>query len=92
MQKEYRDWKEEAVLHPELVAKSLYENQQRDRFGAEPRLLIINLDGDDNIDFSHIKDKVSNLNVNNTLKIEFEFPNLDKTLSKYNTEALVLYI
>ena len=92
MQKEYRDWKEEAVLHPELVAKSLYENQQRDRFGAEPRLLIINLEGDDNIDFSHIKDKVSNLNVNNTLKIEFEFPNLDKTLSRYNTEALVLYI
>lgn len=92
MEKEAKDWKAEALLHPELVAKSLYENQQKDRFGTEPRLLVISLNDDEEIDFSHIKKTVSNLDVSNTIKLEFEFKNLDKTISFYNTEALVLFI
>lgn len=64
----YRDI---AIKHPELVAKSLYEHQDGERFDDQPRLYIVYLD--DNISNQQIEKLLSNINFTEPYTIEFDY-------------------
>ncbi len=81
-----------ALSHPELVAKSLYENQDEDRFGKEPRLLIVYLDTDMTTD--QIKEQLENVDFTTPLNIDFSYYHSsgDGNPTNYNTECFIVLL
>lgn len=65
------NYREIAINHPELVAKSLYEHQDGERFDAQPRLYIVYLD--DDVSNDQIEYLLSNINFNEPYNIEFDY-------------------
>lgn len=65
------NYREIAIEHPELVAKSLYEHQDGERFDAQPRLYIVYLDAD--ISNEQIEFLLSNIDFNTPYQIEFDY-------------------
>lgn len=69
---EYGDnYREVAINHPDLVAISLYENQDEERFGCEPRLLIAYLDSD--LTTEDVENSLAEIDFRFPIKIEFEY-------------------
>lgn len=60
-----------AIENPDLVAISLYENQDKERFGYEPRLLIAYLDSD--LTTEDVEYSLSEIDFRNPIEIEFEY-------------------
>ena len=69
---EYGDnYREVALENPDLVAISLYENQDEERFGCEPRLLIAYLDSD--LTTEDVENSLAEIDFRNPIEIEFEY-------------------
>ena len=65
------NYRDVAISNPELVAKSLYEHQDGERFDAQPRLYIVYLD--DNISNEQIETLLSNIDFTTPYRIEFDY-------------------
>ncbi len=72
-----------AINHPELLAKSLYENQDADRFGADPRFLVVYLDTDLNSD--EIEELLQQINFTSPINIDFDYPDNEGNIKNYTT-------
>lgn len=83
-------YKEIAISHPEYVAKSLYENQDEERFGDEARLLIVYLDNDVKADA--IQSQLSNIDFNKPLEISFNYKHSNNTIICHNTKCFVILL
>jgi hypothetical protein len=77
---------EYALSHPEVVAKSLYENQDSTRFGFEPRHFIVSL-GSDLKPVEELIKSYKSISYENPMNITFTYKGKD-----YSTQALVSYI
>lgn len=80
-----------AIKEPELVAISLYENQDEERFGYEPRLLIVYLD---DIDMSNesIEESIMKTDLSEPVHIEFEYRHSNHEIVRYKTYCYVLIL
>lgn len=84
------EYREIALAHPEYVAKSLYENQDSERFGDEPRLLIVYLDSD--VDSEKIEQQLSGINFNTPYRIEFCYIHTGAAQRHYVTKCFVVLL
>ena len=83
----YRDF---AIDHPDEVAKSLYENQDAARFGAENRLYVVFLDSEISID--KIESKIKEIDFSEPHRFIFEYKDKDGEKRKYSTECFVILL
>ena len=72
------------------MAKSLYEHQDPNRFGADPRLLVVYLDVDMSSD--EIEKKLEKVDFSNPMDLEFEFGENDKSIKKYETSYFLVLL
>lgn len=84
-----KDYRTIAIQHPELVAKSLYEHQDGERFDAQPRLYIVYLD--DNISNDQIEFLLSNIDFQNPHQIEFDYRHAN-VLEHHSTHCFVVLL
>lgn len=84
------NYREIAIEHPELVAISLYENQDELRFGDESRLLITYLD--DDVTSDDIKKCISKTNFDKPLEIEFNYFHSKSTYKRHITKCFVILL
>lgn len=82
-------YREIAINNPELVAKSLYEHQDGERFDAEPRLYIVYLD--DNISNEQIEKLLSNIDFNKPYPIEFDYYHAN-VLEHHTTHCFIVLL
>lgn len=88
--KQYGDgYRTIAIQHPELVAKSLYEHQDEERFDAQPRLYIVYLD--DNISNDQIELLLSNIDFKAPYQIEFDYRHA-QVLVHHSTHCFVVLL
>lgn len=85
-----KNFREEAINNPALVAKSLYENQDAERFGHEPRLLIVYLDVD--VNSQEIEEQLKNVDFNKPLQIDFEYKTRNSNAQQYKTECFIILL
>lgn len=78
-----------AIDNPHLVAISLYENQDKERFDADPRLYVVYLD--DDITTEMIEQSIRVNSLENPMRIEFEYC-LGRELRTYRTYCYVLLL
>ena len=83
-------YRETALHHPELVAKSLYENQDEARFGAEARLLIVYLDSD--VNAQKIQEQLAEIDFSSPYEIAFEYTHPDRGITSYTTKCFVILL
>lgn len=83
------DYRTIAIQHPELVAKSLYEHQDGERFDAQPRLYIVYLD--DNISSDQIELLLSNIDFENPYQIEFDYWHAN-VLEHHSTHCFIVLL
>lgn len=76
--------------HPELLAKSLYENQSEARFNDTPRLYIVYSNNDMTLD--GIEGKLKSSNLSKPMKIEFEFNHSKKVIEKHKTSCFTVIL
>lgn len=89
-QKKYgENWREQAKTHPEEVAKYLYEYQSEERFGSEPRLLIVYLDQD--VSLEKTKAALNDLDFSKPIELEFDFKH-KAGIKKYKTKCFVILL
>ncbi|MCY3853807.1 MAG: hypothetical protein OXF77_00840 [Thaumarchaeota archaeon] len=82
-----------AIKNPQLVAKYLYERQDENRFGDNPRLLIVYMK--ENISIDRVKQILQNTTFNNPLQINFQYPLDKKDKAKpcqYRTQCFVVLL
>lgn len=84
------NYREVAIMHPEIVAKSLYENQDKQRFGAEPRLFVIYLDSD--VNSSKIQSQLSQVDFKRPYEITFNYKHSNNTIRTYKTKCFVVLL
>lgn len=82
----YRDI---AINHPELVAKSLYENQDGERFDDLPRLYIVYLD--DNISNDQVETILSNIDFGTPYQIDFDYCHAN-VVEHHSTHCFVILL
>lgn len=83
-------WREEAINNPQIVAEYLYKYQDEQRFGIEPRLLIVYLDED--IDNNNIIKCVKKVNFSKPISISFEYDHSNNIKKKYETECYIVLL
>lgn len=89
--KQYGDeYRRIAIENPSLLAKSLYEHQDANRFGAEPRFLVVYLDVD--MTSNEIEKKLENVDFSKPMQIEFEYPSSDKVMKRYSTSCYLILL
>jgi hypothetical protein len=84
------NWKNHAILNPEIVAKYLYSKQDESRFGADNRILVVYLEED--INHSNIENIISNINLDSPIKINFDYIHKGKNIVNYNVECFVILL
>jgi len=84
-----KNYREIAIQNPILVAKSLYEHQDRERFDSQPRLYIVYMDED--ISNEQIESILSNLDFANPFQLEFDYTHDNKTI-RYSTHCFVVLL
>lgn len=90
-EKEYGDdYLTIAQQNPELVAKSLYENQDEGRFGADSRLYVVYLNPEATM--LNIKDALTEVDFQKPYPITFEYKHKNGLIKKYQTKAFVIFI
>lgn len=89
--KQYKDnYREKAIKEPALLAKSLYEHQDVNRFGNDPRLLVVYLDDDMSTD--EIEKKLKTTDFSQPMSIVFEYPGSDNVMKKYSTSCYLVLL
>lgn len=84
------DYREIALNHPELVAKSLYEHQDKSRFGDEPRLFVVYLDSD--ISAERTKNIILNTNFMSSIEIEFDYKHSRNNIQHHSTHCFIVLL
>ncbi len=83
-------WMRDALNNPKTVAKYLYENQNENRFGFNPRIFVVELEG--NIQtLEQIENDCRNLNFGSLHKIDFDYM-INGTKENFATESLVVFV
>ncbi len=89
--KEYgENYREIALSHPELVAKSLYENQDEERFGDEARLLIVYLDS--NVTSKKIQEQLDKIDFSSPYEITFDYKHSNNIIISHKTKCFVILL
>lgn len=89
--KEYgENYREVALNHPELVAKSLYENQDEERFGDEARLLIVYLDS--NVTSKKIQEQLKKIDFSSPYEITFDYKHSNNIIISHKTKCFVILL
>lgn len=83
-------YREKAISEPYLVAQSMYQNQDEERFGSEPRLLIIYLDSD--VSSSQIEEQLSNIDFSHPMEIDFDYKHAGGEVITYQTKCFVVLL
>lgn len=84
------NYREIAIQKPELVAKCLYEYQDEERFGCEPRLLIVYLDSD--LTIENIDHSLANANFQRPINIAFDYRHSDGRTMPYKTYCYIVLL
>lgn len=84
------EYKKVAISNPSLVAKSLYSEQDEERFGCEPRMLVVYLD--DEVSSERIYDIVSTIDFDNPLDFEFEYHHKKAGTKNYSTTCFIILL
>lgn len=84
------NYREIAIQKPELVAKCLYEYQDEERFGCEPRLLIVYLDSD--LTIENIDHSLANANFQRPINIAFDYRHSDGRTMHYKTYCYIVLL
>ena len=84
------NYREIAIQKPELVAKCLYEYQDEERFGREPRLLIVYLDSD--LTIENIDHSLANANFQRPINIAFDYRHSDGRTMHYKTYCYIVLL
>lgn len=84
------DYRNIAIQRPDFVAKSLYEHQDEERFGYEPRLFVVYLDED--LTINDIETSLSQVDFNNPYEIEFEYAFSDGRQTRYVTNCYIILL
>ena len=84
---EYREY---AIAHPEEVAKGLYIGQDEERFGAEPRLLIVYLDED--VTVENIEKIIHTTKLDQPMDLQFDYPHKKTGIRSYETKCFVILL
>lgn len=79
-----------AINHPELVAKSLYENQDEERFDDDPRIYVVYLD--DDISSDTIEQAIIDTDFNNPIEIDFEYRHSNRNILFHRTHCYILLL
>lgn len=79
-----------AIACPDLVAKSLYEHQDEERFGDEARLLIVYLDN--NISANDIKAQISEIDFSAPYEITFDYKHSNNIVISHRTQCFVVLL
>lgn len=83
--------KQYAIENPKEVAISLYENQDEQRFDANPRLYIVYLD--DEITADQIKEVIRDTDFKIPVNVNFTYKFKDKdSISSYNTNCFIILL
>ena len=82
--------RETAIEKPELVAVSLYENQDEERFGSEPRLLIVYLDTDLSVD--DVEKSLTTVDFSAPHQIEFDYQFSNGTTQRFKTYCFIVLL
>lgn len=85
-----KNWKEEAIKHPDKVAEYLYRYQDEGRFGADSRILVVYLD--EEVDLEKIENTINKVNLNQPLKINFIYNHAKTKEEKYQVECFVILL
>ena len=84
------NYRQIAIQNPELVAKCLYEYQDEERFGYEPRLLVVYLDSD--LELEDIEASIAEADLTNPTNIEFEYLHSNGQTATYGTYCYVILL
>ncbi len=84
-------WRAEAIESPEKLAKSLYENQDSDRFGDEPRLLVVDVD-EAAFEAAAIRGAVSRAAVGDPMTVPFRYTHPGGSPKQYTTKCIVVLL
>ncbi len=84
------DYREIAIQRPDLVAKCLYEYQDEARFGCEPRLLVVYLDSD--LEIEDIDRSLAETDFDNPINIAFEYRHSDGRTIIYRTYCYIVLL
>lgn len=83
------NYRQIAIDNPNLVAVSMYQNQDEERFGDEPRLLIVYLDSD--VSSKQIESQLSSINFSQPIQISFDYRHKDG-IRTHNTNCFVVLL
>jgi hypothetical protein len=83
-------WMQEALNNPQRVAKFLYMLQNENRFGYNPRIFIVELEGKLKT-ITGIERDCRDLNFGETHKVDFTYK-INGEFEKFTTESLVVFI
>lgn len=83
-------WKDVAIKKPEIVAEYLYKYQDDQRFGYEPRLLVVNID--ENIDNEDIIKCVKKVDFQKPIKLNFQYVHPNNIIKEYITECYIVLL
>jgi len=84
------EYRKTAIEKPELVAKSLYENQDEERFGCEPRLLVAYLDSD--LTTEDVERSLASVDFSCPINIEFEYAFSNGNVQTYKTDCYIVLL
>lgn len=83
-------YRRKAIENPEEVAQCLYEEQDSERFGAEPRLLIVYLDNDLTSDDLH--NSLERVNFDEPIELRFSYNRPGGGATEYQTTCFVILL
>ena len=84
------NYREVAIENPDLVAISLYENQDEERFGYDPRLLIAYLDSD--LTTEDVENSLAEIDFRNPLELEFKYRFSSGQVKVFETYCYVILL
>lgn len=84
------DYRKIAIQRPDLVARCLYEYQDEERFGSEPRLFVVYLDSD--LSLLDIEKSIRKANFNQPTNIEFYFTHSNGIKALYQTYCYIILL
>ena len=89
IEKHPQNYKAEALKQRDIVAKCLYEYQDEERFGFEPRLFVVYLDTD--LTTADIEKSLSDVKFDSPMQIDFNFTH-SGTPQTYNTKCFIVLL
>lgn len=72
------------------MAKSLYENQDEERFDGDPRIYVVYLD--DDISSDTIEQAIIDTDFNNPIEIDFEYRHSNRNILFHRTHCYILLL